>query len=169
MGAIPSHRIGHAAIDRLSHIILHAPAVAPQALRLALTLLTEPNQRDATLYQSLLSTYESALAQTRTLPPLADVLPDHSPYVRWAEETTAANQAERVKLEVELKTYTNNMIKESIRMAHRDLGAFYRTTGQYDLALRHYTKSREFCTTGAHVLEMCLSVLEVRLLARSHL
>ena len=54
-------------------------------------------------------------------------------------------------------------------MAHRDLGAFHRTTGQYDLALRHYTKSREFCTTGAHVLEMCLSVLEVRLLARSHL
>ena len=103
--------LGRATIDRLSHIILHAPAVAPQALRLALTLLTEPNQRDATLYQSLLSTYESALAQTRTLPPLADVLPDHSLYVRWAEETAAANQAERVKLEVELKTYTNNMIK----------------------------------------------------------
>lgn len=34
----------------------------------------------------------------------------------WADETLAKNQAERTKLEVELKTYTNNMIKESIRV-----------------------------------------------------
>ena len=83
--------------------------------------------------------------------------------------------------ETELKTYTSNMIKESIRvglamvsvnlahthwshfqMAYRDLGEFYRATGDHAAALKHYTKSREFCTTSHHVLEMCLSVLEVR-------
>ena len=36
--------------------------------------------------------------------------------VKWADETIAKNQADRVKLEVELKTYSNNMIKESIRV-----------------------------------------------------
>lgn len=46
-------------------------------------------------------------------------------------------------------------------MAHRDLGSFYRATGDYPTALKHYTKSREFCTTSQHVLDMCLSVLEV--------
>ena len=34
----------------------------------------------------------------------------------WVEEATKKNVAERTKLEVELKTYTNNMIKESIRV-----------------------------------------------------
>lgn len=47
-------------------------------------------------------------------------------------------------------------------MAYRDLGEFYRETGDHAAALKHYTKSREFCTTSQHVLEMCLSVLEVR-------
>jgi COP9 signalosome complex subunit 1 len=35
---------------------------------------------------------------------------------RWADEIMAKNHAEKMKLEVELKTYTNNMIKESIRV-----------------------------------------------------
>jgi COP9 signalosome complex subunit 1 len=36
---------------------------------------------------------------------------------KWIEETLAKNQAERMKLEMELKTYSNNMIKESIRVS----------------------------------------------------
>lgn len=47
-------------------------------------------------------------------------------------------------------------------MAHHDLGEFYRATGDYPSSLKHHTKSREFCTTSQHVLDMCLSVLEVR-------
>lgn len=47
-------------------------------------------------------------------------------------------------------------------MGHRDLGDFYRSLGDFPTALKHYTKSREFCTTSQHVLDMCLSVLEVR-------
>lgn len=99
----------------------------------------------------------------------------------WIEEVSKKNVVERTKLEVELKTYTNNMIKESIRvraasllvssvcanatvkqMAHRDLGEHHRATGDFASALKHLTKSREFCSTTQHVLETCLSVLEVR-------
>ena len=36
---------------------------------------------------------------------------------KWADEVLTKNQADRVKLEVELKTYSNNMIKESIRVS----------------------------------------------------
>ena len=46
-------------------------------------------------------------------------------------------------------------------MAHRDLAQFYRSTGDYQAAMKHYAKLREFCTTSQHVLDMCLSVLEV--------
>jgi len=49
-----------------------------------------------------------------------------------------------------------------VQMAHRDLGDFYRSTGDYGTSLKHYTKSREFCTTSQHVLDMCMSILEVK-------
>ncbi|KAG6807965.1 hypothetical protein H0H93_000770, partial [Arthromyces matolae] len=86
----------------------------------------------------------------------------------WAEETNAKNNTDRTKLEVELKTYTHNMIKESVRMAHRDLGLYYRSVGEYSTALKHFAKMREFCTTSQQILDMCLSVLEVLLEQRHY-
>ncbi|KAI0060391.1 hypothetical protein BV25DRAFT_1807315 [Artomyces pyxidatus] len=159
---------GRAAIDRLIHIIAYAPSLAPQALARALELLVAPGQYDTSLYQALISAYDAAPSLPEgALPAFDELIADQSPYIRWLEETTARNQLERTRLEVELKTYTNNMIKESIRMAHRDLGAYYRSTGNFEAALRHHTKSREFCTTSQHMLDMCLSVLELLLEQRN--
>jgi hypothetical protein len=36
---------------------------------------------------------------------------------KWSDEVITRNQSDRAKLEVELKTYSNNMIKESIRVS----------------------------------------------------
>lgn len=47
-------------------------------------------------------------------------------------------------------------------MGHRDLARFQYRVGDLQGAVRSYTKSREFCTTSQHVLEMCLGVIEVR-------
>lgn len=70
--------------------------------------------RDPSLYQHVIYAYE----QLASLPDVD--LPNHMEIAqldtKWADETIAKNQAERIKLEVELKTYTNNMIKESIRV-----------------------------------------------------
>ncbi len=152
---------GRTALDRLIYIITHSAALAPQALNRSLRLLTS-TQRDTGLYEVILSAYKTTASQPGVeLPSLEELIPDHTPYLTWIEETNERNSADRRKLEVELKTYTGNMIKESIRMAHRDLGAFYRATGGFDSALRHHTKSREFCTTTQNMLDMCLSVLEV--------
>jgi COP9 signalosome complex subunit 1 len=153
---------GRTALDRLIYIITHSPTLAPQALNRSLQYLMAPTQRDTGLYEVILSAYKTTASQPGTeLPSLEVLIPDHTPFLAWIEETNERNSAERRKLEVELKTYTGNMIKESIRMAHRDLGAFYRATGSFDSALRHHTKSREFCTTTQNMLDMCLSVLEV--------
>lgn len=48
-------------------------------------------------------------------------------------------------------------------MGYRDLARFQYRTGDLPGAVRSYTKSREFCTTSNHVLEMCLGVIEVAL------
>ncbi|KAH7920716.1 PCI-domain-containing protein [Leucogyrophana mollusca] len=155
---------GRTAVDRLLHIIPLCPAVAPHALKLAVTHIH--SLRDPNLYQAAIAAYEfAAAAPDADLPPVAEVcLIDTT----WLEETARKNQAERTKLEVELKTYSNNMIKESIRMGHRDLGDFYRSTGDYPLALKHYSKSREYCSTSQHVLDMCLSVLELVIEQRNY-
>ncbi|XP_006455086.1 hypothetical protein AGABI2DRAFT_209370 [Agaricus bisporus var. bisporus H97] len=159
---------GRTAIDRLIHIVRTCPAVAPEAFKLAVELIHQ--WRDPSLYQTLITEYERLLDNTTvresyTLPnPLEIAQLD----TKWVDEITAKNQSEKVRLEVELKTYMNNMIKESIRMAHRDLAEFYRSIGEYQLALRHHTKSRDFCTTSQHVLDMCLSVLELLIEQRNY-
>ncbi|KAI0772937.1 G protein pathway suppressor 1 [Trametes elegans] len=155
---------GRTYVDRLLHIMSVAPTLAPQALQLA---IAEAHKgRDTSLERTILLAYERAFAEAAGELPEASALAPADP--RWTEETNAKNQAERTKLEVELKTYSSNMIKESIRMAHRDLGDFYRSVGEHNSALKHYTKSREFCTTSQHVLDMCMSVIELLMEQRNY-
>src|SRR5258707_3996346 len=149
-------------MDRLIYIISLSPSLAPRAFKRAFQLLTAPTQRDTEYYKTILGTYEDVASRPVVrVPPLEELLPDHSPYLAWVEETNERNNAERRKLEVELKTYTGKMIKESIRMAYRDLSTFFRATGSFEGSLRHLTKSREYCSSTQDMLEMCLSVLEV--------
>ncbi|KAF4579650.1 hypothetical protein EYR40_000174 [Pleurotus pulmonarius] len=155
---------GRTVIDRLTHIIVSCPSIAPEAFNLAIQHIHQ--SRDPSQYQIVLDAYEHASAVSPSpLPSPNDIA---SLDGQWAEETLSKNQAERTKLEVELKTYSNNMIKESIRMGYRDLGDFYRSVGDYGNALKQYTKSREYCTTSQHVLDMCLSVLELLILQRNY-
>ncbi|KAI0795680.1 26S proteasome subunit RPN7-domain-containing protein [Abortiporus biennis] len=158
---------GRTAIDKIIFLLPLCPSIAPSAFRRAIELLQ--HTRDPTIYTHLVNEYDKAQSLAQSLgspiPAHLDVAPLDS---KWIEETLAKNQADKTKLEVELKTYSSNMIKESIRMAHRDLGDFYRATGDYSTALKHYTKSREFCTTSQHVLDMCLSVLELLMEQRNY-
>ena len=95
-------------------------SLAPQALQLATKEALKG--RDTILYKNIYSTYERAEMeysrehgdeQDNQLPDAAALAPiDH----KWMEDMNTKNQAERTKLEVELKNYSQNMIKESIRV-----------------------------------------------------
>ncbi|KAF8153316.1 26S proteasome subunit RPN7-domain-containing protein [Crassisporium funariophilum] len=159
-----SNYTGRTAIDRLVHIMIICPSIAPEAFQLCVQHIHQ--SRDPSMYQNLLSAYDQLGSNPDlSLPNMMDLAELD---VKWADETIMKNQADRVKLEVELKTYSNNMIKESIRMAHRELGDFYRAVGDYGTSLKHYTKSREFCTTSQHVLDMCMSILELLIEQRNY-
>jgi COP9 signalosome complex subunit 1 len=152
-----SNYSGRTAIERLCHIISHSPTLAIDAFHLGIKLVQET--RDLSLHDNLLMSYERVSSVPGVdLPPAQEVA---AVTPAWITDTRANNKKERSKLELELRTYTNNMIKESIRMANRDLGHFYRSTGDHHSAYKHYTKSREYCTTSQHILDMCLSVLEL--------
>ena len=97
-------------MDRLVYIINICPSLAVQALQLAAQHTFKT--RDVDLYRNAAGAYD-VVATNAQLPPAAEIAPLNQ---AWYDEWTSKNLAERTRLEVELKTYTSNMIKESIRV-----------------------------------------------------
>ncbi|ESK91190.1 cop9 signalosome complex subunit 1 [Moniliophthora roreri MCA 2997] len=157
---------GRTAIDRLTRIVSVCPSLTVDAFNLAVQYIHQ--SRDPSQYQTLCHAYEAVSSYTGVVGQLPSISELPALDTRWVDEIQRKNQQEKMKLEAELKTYSNNMIKESIRMGHRDLAEFYRTVGDYPAALKHWTKSREFCTTGQHVLDGCISILELLIEQRNY-
>jgi COP9 signalosome complex subunit 1 len=93
-------------IKRLIFIANACPQLAPQALSKAVEYAKEG--RDTNLYQSVLAMYNSVSGPQYPALPLDQ---------DWLDRTVAKNQQDKEKLEVELKMYTGNMIKESVRVS----------------------------------------------------
>lgn len=53
------------------------------------------------------------------------------------------------------------MIKESIRMGYNDIADFYYAHGQLGDAFKNYVRTRDYCTTSKHIIQMCLNVILV--------
>lgn len=108
-----SFRIGHTVVDRLIHIVSSCPSLAPEAFLQCVQSIHQ--SRDPSLYQNLLQAYDQVASGTEiSLPNPMDLAELDT---KWADDVLTKNQADRAKLEVELKTYSNNMIKESIRVS----------------------------------------------------
>ena len=109
---ISQYKGPQAILDRLIHIIPRCPSIALNAVQIALQQI--PKLRDMSMYRGLMNAYTQAVKNANNqLPPPNEVLPFDQ---KWLDETIAKNKSEKIKLEVELKTYTSNMIKESIRV-----------------------------------------------------
>ncbi|VAH17106.1 unnamed protein product [Triticum turgidum subsp. durum] len=54
-----------------------------------------------------------------------------------------------------------NLIKESIGMGYNDLGDFHYAQGHLSDAFKSYIRTRDYCTTSKHVVQMCLNVILV--------
>ncbi|CAL8465400.1 g4936 [Coccomyxa elongata] len=85
--------------------------------------------------------------------------PDYHYDREWADGLEARAQATQYKLESELSGYKTNLIKESIRMGHHELADFFFSRGDPQSAFKSYVRSRDYCTTAKHVINMCLSVI----------
>lgn len=46
-------------------------------------------------------------------------------------------------------------------MGHNDLGDLYYDQGDLQNALKSYTRARDYCTSAAHVMQMCLNIIKV--------
>jgi len=148
---------GFTRIDRLHHIGAHSPYLAVDAYRLAIA--EAKKGKNVGLYTALVEqlrdiTSEDSAARMDTA---------------WVEKKTRDVQAEQERLEHELKSYKNNLIKESIRMGNEDLGHFYYDTGDYQAALKAYMRMRENCTSNKHLADMTLRLVFVSVAQNSWL
>ncbi|CAJ0916573.1 5705_t:CDS:10 [Entrophospora sp. SA101] len=142
---------GHTKVDRLLFIASRCLALQIDAYKLAIQELR--NSLDTNQYLYAASKFNEVLASRGLL--LYQV--DSS----WVDSTQKLAKQRLEKMELELKNYKNNLIKESIRMGHNDLGDHHYRCGNLKNALKSYSRTRDYCTTAKHVIDMCLNVIKV--------
>ncbi|GAB0495785.1 hypothetical protein MMPV_007090 [Pyropia vietnamensis] len=140
---------GFGKIKRLRFLAEHAPALAPEALRLALAAAR--SGRDVETYRDLCAETGEEVDEA------------------WATAVDAAAANELSGLTADLSRYKAQQTKESIRMAYNDIATHHYERGQLDLALQNYLHSRDYVTIGRHVIHMCLRVAVVSLDLNRHL
>ncbi|KAL1920755.1 uncharacterized protein VTP21DRAFT_11390 [Calcarisporiella thermophila] len=141
---------GHTKIDRLIFIAERCPPLRIDAYSLALKEIKETTYDVQKYTQTLQRLNEARGVETES----AEIK-------SWAETTQRRANQLTEKLEQELRTYKNNSIRESIRMGHNDLGDHFYKCGDLTNALKCYMRTRDYCTTPKHVIEMCLNVIKV--------
>lgn len=147
---------GLAKIHRLIFIANHCIPFRIEALKTALLFIKE-NTYNTTMYNMVYQKLAEAVKLSgasieATIGPLD---------AAWIDQRSKKAALKLEKLDTDLKNYKSNSIKESIRRGHDDLGDHYLEMGDLSNALKCYSRSRDYCTSGKHVLNMCLNVIKV--------
>ncbi|XP_054716212.1 COP9 signalosome complex subunit 1-like [Uloborus diversus] len=151
---------GLAKLYRLIYIADHCPSLRIEALKMALSYVQ--STYNVSMYQMIHRKLVEA-AGNSNLPDVtgglnAGVVPLDS---QWIETKSKKAALKLEKLDTDLKNYKSNSIKESIRRGHDDLGDHYLDCGDLSNALKCYSRARDYCTSGKHVVNMCLNVIKV--------
>ncbi|MCJ1397045.1 hypothetical protein MMC11_000237 [Xylographa trunciseda] len=136
-------------IHRLHHIGTHSTQLYLEALTAAIA--EAKRGKDVRLYEAMVSALREIVPED----------PRATLDTAWVDRATREVKAETDRLELELKGYKNNLIKESIRMGCEDLGRHYHLIGDLSNAIKAYSKERECVQTPVHVAIMNLHLMHV--------
>ncbi|XP_076302856.1 COP9 signalosome complex subunit 1-like [Lasioglossum baleicum] len=151
---------GLAKLYRLIYIADHCPMLRIEALKMAISYVM------TTYNVSLYVILHKKLVQAVDTLGLPDVAAQSSQDMltldqAWVESRSKKAALKLEKFDTDLKNYRSNSIKESIRRGHDDLGDHYLDCGDLVHALKCYSRARDYCTSGKHIVNMCLNVLKV--------
>ncbi|CAG9764386.1 unnamed protein product [Ceutorhynchus assimilis] len=152
---------GLAKIHRLIFIIDHCPALRLEALKIAISyVMTTYNVQ---LYQILHQRLADVTSSMNVPDVAAASASQDIPIIdnSWVDQRLKKAALKLEKLDNDLKNYKSNSIKESIRRGHDDLGDHHLDCGDLSNALKCYSRARDYCTSGKHVVNMCLNVIKV--------
>ncbi|KAG0263794.1 COP9 signalosome complex subunit 1 [Actinomortierella ambigua] len=154
---------GHTKVNRLEFIAERCPSLQLEALRLAILELRKTNSLNVLRYVNLVQKLQDAAkgVSSSTLAG-AGITPDLLMIDKgWVDAQALAAKQRTETLETELKNYKRNSIKESIRMANNELGDHYYACGDLTAAHRSYSRTRDYCATSKHIIDMCMNVIKV--------
>ncbi|XP_030745089.1 COP9 signalosome complex subunit 1 [Sitophilus oryzae] len=152
---------GLAKLYRLIFVVDHCPALRLEALKIAISyVMTTYN---VNLYQVLHQRLNELTTNLNVPDVAAPSASQDIPTIdnMWVETRLKKLALKLEKLDNDLKNYKSNSIKESIRRGHDDLGDHYLDCGDLSNALKCYSRARDYCTSGKHVVNMCLNVIKV--------
>eukprot|EP00095_Tigriopus_kingsejongensis_P009880 maker-scaffold1136_size60149-snap-gene-0.12 protein:Tk09880 transcript:maker-scaffold1136_size60149-snap-gene-0.12-mRNA-1 annotation:"cop9 signalosome complex subunit 1" len=164
---------GLARLARLVFIAQNCPSLRVEAFKLALQYVM--NTHNTSLYTEIhkkLVDAHGAFSRSGSGPGSSSNLPDLAAGTSslekippldqlWIDQKSKKAALKVEKLDTDLKNYKSNSIKESIRRGHDDLGDHFLDCGDLSHALKCYSRARDYCTSGRHVVQMCLNVIKV--------
>ncbi|KAG9246270.1 COP9 signalosome-like protein complex subunit 1 [Calycina marina] len=140
---------GRTRIQRLIHIGKYSAYLGVDALKLATKEAKET--RD-------LKRYLKALNYLRHIAPNE---PEAKNDQVWCEQSERENQAKSAHLEAQLKSYKNNLIKESVRMGNEDLGNHYQSIGELGKSYEAFSRMRQDISQAKQVIDISRHLIEV--------
>ncbi|KAF8943209.1 COP9 signalosome complex subunit 1 [Haplosporangium gracile] len=150
---------GHTKVNRLEFIADRCPSLQVDALKLAITELRNTNTLHVARYINLVRKLNEAVKFGA--PGSGTVSSDLLTVDKaWADNQMLKAKQQTDLLEGELKNYKRNSIKESIRMGNIELGNHYYACGDLTSAHRSYSRTRDYCTTSKHIIELCMNVIK---------
>ncbi|KAH1073659.1 hypothetical protein J1N35_025987 [Gossypium stocksii] len=140
---------GRTKIKRLMFIANHCdnPGMQLESLRMAYDEIKKGENTH--LYREVVQKIDGRLG------------PNYAMDAAWCSTIERKAEQRKEKLESELNAYRTNLIKESIRMGYNDFGDFYYAHGALGDAFKSYVRTRDYCTTSKHIIQMCLNAILV--------
>ncbi|KAK1923869.1 putative cop9 signalosome complex subunit 1 [Papiliotrema laurentii] len=78
----------------------------------------------------------------------------------WVETARENEKKESAKLDVELRGYMSNLIKESIRLTYLAFGELSLKAGSSSAAMKNFSAAREYSTSGQHHLDLQTAIID---------
>lgn len=150
-------------LQRLMFIAKHCPSYAVDALRICAAGIKTTHNTEK--YREIIAKLQEAVSHNDS----SSIAPGQLPEIdsHWVEMADKKAQMKFDRLDMDLKTYKNNSIKESIRRGHDDLGDHFLDCGNFADALKCYSRARDYCICAQHIVNMCINVINVSIYNRN--
>jgi len=139
---------GNTKIARLCFISERCPKYQKEANMMIIDEL-KANSKNTTLYRKIFEKVSDSLGE----PYLFDS--------NWVDSVDKRAQVTLQTLDDDLQNFRNNVVRPKIRTTLNDLGDFSCSRGDFSVALRHFMRTQDYCSSQDHVIELCLNVINV--------
>ena len=80
----------------------------------------------------------------------------------WVDSTTKKAALKLEKLDSDLKSAKSLAIKDCVKRSQEELADHFLDMGDLTNALKCYSRSRDYCSSSKHVINLCLNIIRVR-------